>query len=77
MDSMTSAKFSSNDARPAIIVNSGIGIIVDGFTAQRGSGSPSDVAFQTCRPLASIQETLLKSPKPSLGMMGLSRRSNA
>src|SRR3954471_1073769 len=43
----SSVRFGSNDNRPAIIVNTGSEITFDGLTAQRGSGSPADLVFQS------------------------------
>src|SRR3954452_10833513 len=41
-----SVKFAKDDARPAVIANSGSSVTFDHFTAQRGSGSPYDLGFQ-------------------------------
>ena len=43
----SSVRFSSSDARPAVIANTGSDILFDHFTAQSGSGSPYDFGFQT------------------------------
>ncbi len=43
----SSVKFSKDDGRPAFIVNSAGPVTFDHVTAQRGSGSPFDIGFQT------------------------------
>jgi hypothetical protein len=43
----SSVKFSSNDGRPALLVNTAGPVKFDHVTAQTGSGSPFDVGFQT------------------------------
>ena len=43
----SSVRFSSNDGRPAVIANAGSTVGFDHFTAQRGSGSPFDLGFQS------------------------------
>ncbi|MEV6107944.1 glycosyl hydrolase family 28 protein [Streptomyces sp. NPDC051940] len=40
-------RFAANDDRPAVIANESTGIRFDRFTAQRGSGSSTDMLFQT------------------------------
>ncbi len=42
----SSVRFQSSDARPAVIANAGSTVRFNGFTAQRGSGSPFDMGFQ-------------------------------
>lgn len=43
----SSVEFASNDGRPAVIANTGSGVTLDRFTAERGSNSPYDVGFQS------------------------------
>jgi len=43
----SSVTFSKNDARPAVIANTGSNVKLDGFTLKSGSGSPFDVGFQS------------------------------
>ena len=43
----SSVRFASNDNRPAVLVNNSTGVGLDGFIAQRGSGSPFDVGYQS------------------------------
>jgi hypothetical protein len=43
----SSVQFVSNDNRPAVIANAGSTVVFDHFTAERGSGSPTDMLFQT------------------------------
>ncbi len=43
----SSVRFRNNDARPAVIADNSSGITFDGLTAQRGTGSPTDVLFNT------------------------------
>jgi glycosyl hydrolase family 28 len=43
----SSVRFQNNDARPAVVADNSSGISFDGLTAQRGSGSPTDVLFNT------------------------------
>jgi hypothetical protein len=40
-------RFAANDNRPAVLVNNSTRIALDGFVAQRGSGSPFDVGYQS------------------------------
>ncbi|MFG2001949.1 glycosyl hydrolase family 28 protein [Spirillospora sp. NPDC048911] len=43
----SSVQFVSNDCRPAVIANTGSGVSFERFTAERGSGSPFDMGFQS------------------------------
>jgi polygalacturonase len=43
----SSVQFNANDGRPAVIANTGGGVSLDRFTAERGSNSPYDVGFQS------------------------------
>jgi polygalacturonase len=43
----SSVQFVSDDDRPAVIANTGSTVVFDGFTAERGGGSPYDMGFQT------------------------------
>jgi polygalacturonase len=42
----SSVRFTANDARPAVLANTGSGITFDHFTLQSGTGSPFDIGFQ-------------------------------
>ena len=43
----SSVRFAANDNRPAVLANTGSSVAFDHLVAQRGSGSPFDVGFQT------------------------------
>lgn len=43
----SSVRFQTSDARPAVIANAGSTVTVNSLVAQRGSGSPYDVGFQS------------------------------
>jgi polygalacturonase len=43
----SSVRFAKNDDRPAVIANTGSNVSFENFTAQRGSGSPADLIFQS------------------------------
>ena len=43
----SSVRFQNNDGRPAVIADNSSGITFDHLTAQRGTGSPTDVLFNT------------------------------
>ncbi len=62
--------FSANDARPAIIANSGSNVRLDGVTVQSGTGSPFDIGFQNITGYCVTNTTTSRGSAPRLSATG-------